>query len=154
MERKPDPAPDAKPDPTPDAEPDPALGAKPDPTPDAKPGLVPGTKAGTRPDTRFLLANERTYLAWMRTCLAFLVGGVALGHLTVRPGLEWLRMTIVVMIIASGIVLTPLAFLHWRTTEHAIRADRELPRHYLPFALMVVMVVVGLALAVLMFLSP
>lgn len=33
---------------------------------------------GEEPDPRFTLANERTFLAWIRTSLAFLAGGVAL----------------------------------------------------------------------------
>ena len=33
---------------------------------------------GTEPDARFSLANERTFLAWIRTSLALLAGGVAL----------------------------------------------------------------------------
>ncbi|MBU1607433.1 MAG: DUF202 domain-containing protein, partial [Alphaproteobacteria bacterium] len=32
---------------------------------------------GTEPDPRFTLANERTFLAWIRTSLAVLAGGVA-----------------------------------------------------------------------------
>ena len=33
---------------------------------------------GSEPDPRFTLANERTFLAWVRTSLAFLAGGTAL----------------------------------------------------------------------------
>ena len=33
---------------------------------------------GTEPDARFTFANERTFLAWIRTALALLAGGVAL----------------------------------------------------------------------------
>ena len=33
---------------------------------------------GHEPDVRFSLANERTFLAWIRTALALLAGGVAL----------------------------------------------------------------------------
>ncbi len=33
---------------------------------------------GEEPDARFTLANERTFLAWIRTSLALLAGGVAL----------------------------------------------------------------------------
>ncbi|WP_461636477.1 YidH family protein, partial [Glutamicibacter soli] len=33
---------------------------------------------GSEPDPRFTLANERTFLAWIRTSLAFLAGGIAL----------------------------------------------------------------------------
>ena len=35
-------------------------------------------KLGTEPDPRFSLANERTFLAWLRTSLAFIAAGVAL----------------------------------------------------------------------------
>ena len=34
--------------------------------------------AGSTPDPRFSMANERTFLAWVRTSLALLAGGVAL----------------------------------------------------------------------------
>lgn len=32
---------------------------------------------GSEPDPRFTLANERTFLAWIRTVLAVITGGVA-----------------------------------------------------------------------------
>ena len=31
-------------------------------------------RAGTEPDPRFTLANERTFLAWIRTSLALKIG--------------------------------------------------------------------------------
>lgn len=36
---------------------------------------------GDEPDPRFTLANERTFLAWVRTTLAMLAGAVALHSL-------------------------------------------------------------------------
>jgi putative membrane protein len=39
---------------------------------------------GEEPDYRFTLANERTFLAWIRTSLALLAGGVAVVQLV--PG--------------------------------------------------------------------
>jgi putative membrane protein len=40
-------------------------------------GVLNG-KEGQEPDYRFSLANERTFLAWIRTALALLAGGVLL----------------------------------------------------------------------------
>jgi putative membrane protein len=33
------------------------------------------------PDYRFTLANERTFLAWIRTALGLVAGGIAVGQL-------------------------------------------------------------------------
>ena len=43
---------------------------------------------GTEPDARFSLANERTFLAWIRTALALIAAGVALEAfvLPIAPG--------------------------------------------------------------------
>jgi putative membrane protein len=36
---------------------------------------------GTDPDPRFSFANERTFLAWSRTALALIAGGLAVSQL-------------------------------------------------------------------------
>ena len=38
-------------------------------------------QVGEAPDYRFSLANERTFLAWIRTSLALIAGGLAVIHL-------------------------------------------------------------------------
>ena len=48
----------------------------PEPYPPRKP-LSQSLLGGEEPDPRFTLANERTFLAWIRTSLAFLAGGIA-----------------------------------------------------------------------------
>ncbi|MGA9597271.1 MAG: DUF202 domain-containing protein, partial [Acidimicrobiia bacterium] len=48
-------------------------------------------RQGVEPDPRFSLANERTFLAWIRTGLAFVAGGVAVAALEL-PGPPVLRL--------------------------------------------------------------
>ena len=50
--------------------------------------VLPG---GEEPDPRFTLANERTFLAWIRTSLAFLAGGLALEAFAIEAFPEPLR---------------------------------------------------------------
>ena len=45
----------------------------------------PLRSVGTDPDYRFTLANERTFLAWLRTALALL----AFFHGVLRPGVTF-----------------------------------------------------------------
>ena len=65
------------------------------------PRRVYGT--GTEPDPRFTLANERTFLAWIRTSLALIAGGVALEafELPISP----------VLSLESAVILIALAWM-------------------------------------------
>ena len=58
---------------------------------------------GTEPDARFSLANERTFLAWIRTSLALLAGGVALEALDL-PIEEHLRFSAAIVLVVVGLV--------------------------------------------------
>jgi putative membrane protein len=42
-----------------------------------------------RPDTQAELANERTYLAWLRTGLALVAAGVAAERVLPAEGIIW-----------------------------------------------------------------
>ena len=44
-----------------------------------------------RPDERFTLASERTFLAWMRSSLALLAGGIAVVQLVPEWSTGWVR---------------------------------------------------------------
>lgn len=97
---------------------------------------------GKDPDVRFTLANERTFLAWIRTALALIAGGVALEVL----GLDLeprLRLATSVVLIVAGILTPIAAWFEWMGTERALRRSDPLPRSPLGVALAIVVVVVG-----------
>ena len=55
-----------------------------EPSPSSRPATDPGRRwpgsvyrVGTEPDPRFTLANERTFLAWLRTALGLMVAAAA-----------------------------------------------------------------------------
>jgi len=81
---------------------------------------------GTEPDILFTLANERTFLAWIRTALALLAGGVALEVLgldLVAP----LRLAASLTLVISGALTPALAWVNWMRTERALRLEQPLP---------------------------
>lgn len=81
---------------------------------------------GTEPDARFTLANERTFLAWIRTSLALIAAGIALEAfaLPIAPGI---RLSASLLLIALGVLAPLQAWLGWMSVERALRQNRPLP---------------------------
>jgi putative membrane protein len=79
-----------------------------------------------RIDYRFSLANERTFLAWIRTAVALLAGGiVAVKALNFdHDALRWI---VAVPPIVGGGALAIFATVRWRRYDDAMRGGRELP---------------------------
>lgn len=83
---------------------------------------------GSEPDPRFSFANERTFLAWIRTGLGFVTAGVAVAavaKLNHALGLE-VRVAALVLVFC-GLVCGVAAMAQWVSNERAIRLSRPLP---------------------------
>lgn len=81
---------------------------------------------GTEPDPRFSLANERTFLAWIRTALALLAAGVALEALQL-PVQPVIRLVVALLLILLALLACGHAWVGWAQTERALREGRALP---------------------------
>ncbi|MGW4632773.1 YidH family protein [Nocardia sp. NPDC004415] len=78
-------------------------------------------------DYRFTLANERTFLAWVRTALGLLAGGVAV-HTLVQPlRLAGFGGVIAVSCLVMAFAVALGAYRHWQRVTVAMRAGRPLP---------------------------
>jgi putative membrane protein len=82
---------------------------------------------GEEPDPRFTLANERTFLAWTRTSLAFLAAGVALEAFDIESLNPHLQSWIAVAMLVVGILIAAGAALRWLNVERAMRRGKALP---------------------------
>jgi putative membrane protein len=113
----------------------------------------PLRSVGTDPDYRFTLANERTFLAWLRTGLALLAGAVALASLVHDFGPRPFRIAITVLLLALALTVTVGAYVRWDRTERALREKRPLPNDPLPRIVVSGVGIVVVAAAVLVFLA-
>jgi putative membrane protein len=91
---------------------------------------------GETPDYRFSLANERTFLAWLRTALALLAGGIAVDQFL--TDLRWaVRTAIAVLLLVGGALCAIRAVNHWARSERAMRRGEDLPVSRFPALLAV-----------------
>ena len=107
--------------------------------------------AEREPDVRFSYANERTFLAWVRTALGLITAGLAITQLLPPFDVPGGRRIIGLPLIALGTVIALVSFRNWRANEIAMRCGQPLPRSPLPrVAAIVVSVVavIGLVLVV------
>lgn len=81
---------------------------------------------GEAPDPRFTLANERTFLAWIRTALALLGGGVAVEAFTVNLLEPVVRTWLATMLISLSATLSAGACWRWLKVERALRHRQPL----------------------------
>jgi putative membrane protein len=121
-------------------------------SPDPANGELPA--AETEPDARFTFANERTFLAWTRTALAFMVAGLGVVQLLPPfPGVPWGRHVLGVPLIVIGAIIAVVSYGQWVRSQRAMRRGEPLPRSVLPRILAIAIVVMAIISAVVVLVS-
>jgi putative membrane protein len=88
------------------------------------------TAVGSEPDPRFSFANERTFLAWIRTSLALVATGVGVDAFAIDVP-DWGRRSLAGLLVVLGGVLSVVAFRRWIRSEEALRRSLPLPTNLL-----------------------
>jgi putative membrane protein len=107
-------------------------------------GSAPG-----EPDPRLLYANERTFLAWIRTSLALVAAGLAIIELLPAFKLVGGRRAVGLPLIALGTWLAAMAFRTWTQNERAMRAGEPLPHNHQVLVLAIGVAVVAFVALIL-----
>jgi putative membrane protein len=98
----------------------------------------------TEPDIRFSLANERTFLAWVRTAIGLVAAGVAVFHLVDESAATTV---LSLVLLASGALAGCVGYAHYRAADRAIRAGETMPTSGVVLVVLTAAVVVAAAAA-------
>lgn len=109
---------------------------------------------GEEPDYRFTLANERTFLAWLRTGLALVAGAVALTQLVPSFSVVGLRTAVAALLAVTGTVVAAVAYRRWAQVQRAMRNGQPLPIDRLPAVVGAIAAVVGVVVVFVVLTHP
>jgi putative membrane protein len=113
-------------------------------------GPRPGWQTeGEEPDYRFSLANERTFLAWIRTALAVMAAAVAVAQLLPDASDAGLRRALGVVLAVLGLAISAAAYPAWAANQRAMRRRAALPRARLVPVVGGVLILIGIGALVL-----
>ena len=114
-----------------------------------EPGSAHGSESADV-DYRFLLANERTFLAWMRTSLALVAGGVALDQFVRVGDAEGTVVAVAIAAIIAGGLVAVIGTIRWSRTDMAMRSSHPLPRSSTLMVVGVLFAVLAVVVALLL----
>ncbi|NDO83763.1 hypothetical protein CJP72_24365 [Citrobacter sp. NCU1] len=106
--------------------------------------------AGKTPDYRFTLANERTFLAWIRTALALMAGAVGIEQFSPQQSSADLRIGISTMLLLAASTMGYMAWQRWRRNEYAMRIESNLPYTRALVILATLMIILAILLGILL----
>jgi putative membrane protein len=109
---------------------------------------------GEDPDYRYSLANERTFLAWIRTSLSLIAAAVAVVQLVPAFRISGGRWVLGVTLAATGLAAAVLGYLRWASTERAMRLRRPLQYGSGLLLMSIAIAAVGLAVLLLALAGP
>jgi len=116
------------------------------PVPPDPPEPAPGGPAEVEerePDPRFSYANERTFLAWIRTALGLITAGLVVTQLFPKFDLPFGRRLIGLPMIGLGVLIALFSYTHWQRNETAMRRGEPLPGSFLPRLVAIVVSIVA-----------
>ncbi|KIP76577.1 MULTISPECIES: YidH family protein [Vibrio] len=99
-------------------------------------------KKGEDPDYRFTLANERTFLAWVRTALGFFTAAIAVDQLATSLNDTLYKPLICLSLLTISILCSIFAYANWRGNEIAMRLNSNLSYSHAIKVIPILMVVV------------
>ena len=103
-------------------------------------------------DYRFTLANERTFLAWMRTSLAVMAGAVAITQFATSVP-RGLRLFSGLVLVVLAVALSAAGFRSWGERERRMRSGEPIARSGLLLAIAAAVSLVGLLVAIVIVVS-
>ena len=103
-------------------------------------------------DYRYLLANERTFLAYLRTALSLQVAGLGVLQFLTH-GSDAVRYLLGIVLVLAGSLAGLAGYRRFRSNEHAIRTGAEMHSPRSTGTLTAAVVVVPLVAAVVLALT-
>lgn len=103
---------------------------------------------GREPDPLYSLANERTYLSWLRFAVTLLAGAVAIDRLLLEH--PWVGSEIPALgLVAIAFGTCGLGVRRWWVTERALRQRQPLPGFGAPLLVFAAILLAGVGVIVL-----